>query len=295
MRESEIEENTPNGGSDGADHRPHLIVLQGTNFGAFYRLESDSTVLGSDPLRADIVVREREVEEQHARVLINPESGSYVLRDLDTGGKTALNGETVDGSRILSDGDRIFMGMSVLEFSMPDPLRARFHGAINQALNYDYLTGLLAKPRFDEEFSQALEYARHRSHPVGVMMIDVDNLKKINDAYGHLLGEFTIQEVGRLIGSLHTGDDRRATRFGGDEFQTILPRLDREGTREVAEELRENIQVYSFDRDGVVVNPTVSIGVASYLQDGESVEELTNAADAALYRAKSLGRNAVSC
>ncbi|TCJ18352.1 GGDEF domain-containing protein [Rubrobacter taiwanensis] len=275
--------------------RPHLIVLQGTNVGTFYKLESDETVLGSDPLRADIVLREREVEPQHASIHADPGSGSYVLRDLETGGKTALNGETVDGAAVLSDGDRIFLGMSVLEFSMPDPLRARFHGAIHRMLNYDYLTGLLAKPRFDEEFEHALAAARESGEPLGVLMIDIDNLKKINDARGHLLGEFTIQEVGRLIGAAHGEGGRRATRFGGDEFQTILPGLDKAGAREVAEELRRAVEEYAFDREGVVVNPTISVGVAAYPEDGGTTEELTSAADEALYRAKSLGRNVVYC
>jgi two-component system, cell cycle response regulator len=235
------------------------------------------------------------VEARHAGVYLDSYSGRYVLRDLGTGGKTALNGETISGPRPLSDGDRIFLGMSVLEFSLPDPLRAQFHDEVHRMLNYDYLTGLLSKPRFDEEFEHALIVAREQGSPLGVLMVDIDNLKKINDAYGHLLGEFTIQEVGRIIGMVHSGSDRRATRFGGDEFQTILPGLDRSGARAVAEELRQTVQEYSFDREGVVVNPTISIGVAAYPEDGATVEELTAAADGALYRAKDMGRNVVCC
>jgi two-component system, cell cycle response regulator len=104
-----------------ADARPHLIVLRGPSLGDFFALEEDALVLGSDPFRADVVVRDVEVSPRHAKVYREPESGAYLIRDLGAGQGTIVNDETLDDDRRLSDGDRIFLGDSVLEFSTGTP------------------------------------------------------------------------------------------------------------------------------------------------------------------------------
>jgi two-component system cell cycle response regulator len=275
-----------------AGERPHLIVLRGPSLGDFFALEGDDLVLGSDPFRADIVVRDVEVSSRHARIYRKPGVG-YLIRDLETGEGTAVNEEVLGGERALSDGDRIIVGDSVLEYSCGDPVRADFHGALHRLINRDYLTDLLVKSRFDEEFGHRLESASAEGRPVGVLMADIDNLKKINDAHGHLLGEFVVGEIGRIIGGLHDEGGRQATRFGGDEYQTILPGLSKEETLEVAEEIRRRVENHDFEREGVCPRPTLSLGVASYPEDGATRADLTRAADEALYRAKRSGGNTV--
>jgi two-component system, cell cycle response regulator len=162
-----------------ADVRPHLIVLRGPSLGDFFALEEDALVLGSDPFRADVVVRDVEISPRHAKVYREPESGAYLIRDLGAGQGTIVNDETLDDDRRLSDGDRM-----VLEFSHGDPVRADFHGALHRLVSRDYPTGLLVKNRFDEEFEHCLEASSAEEQPVSVFMADIDNLKKINDAHG---------------------------------------------------------------------------------------------------------------
>ena len=273
-----------------ADERPHLIVLRGPSLGDFFALEGDELVLGSDPFRADIVVRDIEVSSKHARIYRKP-GGGYMIRDL-LGEGTAVNEEVLGGERELSDGDRIIIGDSVLEYSCGDPVRADFHDALHRLISRDYLTDLLVKNRFDEEFEHHLEAAERR--PLSVLMADIDNLKKVNDAHGHLLGEYVVGEVGRIIGGLHEEEGRQATRFGGDEYQTILPGVTKQGAIEVAEEIRRRVEEHHFERDGASPHPTLSLGVATYPDDGETRAALTRAADEALYRAKRSGGNAVS-
>jgi diguanylate cyclase (GGDEF)-like protein len=186
------------------------------------------------------------------------------------------------------------VGDSVLEYSHGDPVRADFHGALHRLVSRDYLTGLLVKNRFDVEFEHSLEAASSARQPLSVLMADIDNLKKVNDAHGHLLGEYVVGEIGRIIGGLHEEEGRQATRFGGDEYQTFLPGVTKQQALEVAEEIRHRVEEYSFERDGVSPHPTLSIGVATYPEDGESRAALTRAADKALYRAKRSGGNAVS-
>jgi diguanylate cyclase (GGDEF)-like protein len=275
-----------------ADDRPHLIVLRGPSLGDFFALEGDALVLGSDPFWADVVVRDVEVSPKHAGIY--RERGSYVLRGIGAGEDTAVNGELLEGERPLSDGDRIFVGDSVLEYSHGDPVRADFHGALHRLVSRDYLTGLLVKNRFDAEFEHSLEATSSGGRPLSVLMADIDNLKKVNDAHGHLLGEYVVGEIGRIIGGLHEEEGRQATRFGGDEYQTILPGLSKREAMEVAEEIRRRVEGHVFEERGATVHPTLSLGVAAYPEDGETSAALSRAADEALYRAKRAGGNTVS-
>lgn len=272
------------------------MVLQGPSLGDYYMLNGEELVLGSDPFHADVVVRDIEVAHRHAKICLDPRSGEYVLRSLRSGDDISVNGATLgegDDERRLSEGDRISLGDSVLEFSR-DPVRASFHRELHRLVSRDYLTGLLAKNRFDEEFEHCLERARANSSPLSTLMADIDNLKKINDAHGHLIGEFVVGEIGRIIGELHEEEGRTATRFGGDEYQTCLPNVTKEEAADVAEEIRARVENHAFEHGEARVSPTLSLGVAAYPEDGDTRARLTRAADEALYRAKRLGGNAVS-
>ena len=276
-------------------NRPHFVVLQGPGLGDFFEITDDELVVGSDPFRADIVVRDVEVEPCHAEVYRQP--GGYVVKGVGSGKEITLNGEVMDRpgcGHLLADGDRIHLGDSVLEFSHQDEIKASFYEQLHHLVNRDHLTGLFSKDRFDREFEHRLEATADSGRPLSVLMADIDGLKEINDANGHLLGEYVVGEIGRVIGAVHQDDGRSATRFGGDEYQTILPDLSREEAVEVAEEIRQHIEACAFERDGVVARTTISIGVAGYPEDGTTRLELTHAADAALYRSKRAGGNTVS-
>jgi two-component system, cell cycle response regulator len=271
------------------------VVLRGPGLGDFFFLDGEEFVLGSDPFRADVVVRDIEVAPRHADIRREPGSGAYTVCGLGAEEGIVVNGEPLLdlGRRTLRDGDRIFIGDSVLEFSQGDPVKTQFHGALDHLINRDYLTGLLAKKRFDEEFEHRLGAMAAAGKPLSVLMADIDNLKKINDQHGHLLGESVVGAVGRIIGELHAGEGRWATRFGGDEYQTILPGLAKKEALTVAEEIRRRVEEYAFEHGGSLANPTLSVGVAAYPEDGATKNDLTHAADEALYRAKRAGGNTV--
>ena len=276
-------------------NRPHLVVLQGPSLGDFFEITDDELVLGSDPFSADIVVRDVEVEPRHAELY--KRSGGYALRGVEAGKTIALNGEVMEEpgcGQLLSDGDRIHVGDSVLEFSHQDEIKASFFEQLHELVNRDHLTGLFSKGRFDREFEHRLEAMADEGRPLSVLMADIDSLKKINDANGHLLGEFVVGEIGRIIGAMHEEEGRSATRFGGDEYQGVLPDLSKQEALRVAEEIRRSVEAHTFERDDVSATTTISIGVASYPEDGTTHQELTHAADAALYRAKRAGGNTVS-
>ncbi len=276
-------------------NRPHIVVLQGPGLGDFFEITDDKLVLGSDPFLADIVVRDVEVEPRHAELYRKP--GGYAVRGVQAAKTIALNGEVMEEpgcGQLLSDGDRIHVGDSVLEFSHQDEIKASFYEQLHLLVNRDHLTGLFSKGRFDREFEHRLEAMADEGRPLSVLMADIDSLKKVNDANGHLLGEFVVGEIGRIIGAMHEEGGRRATRFGGDEYQGVLPDLSKQEAMRVAEEIRRRVEAQTFERDDVAAKTTISIGVASYPEDGTTHQELTHAADAALYRAKRAGGNTVS-
>jgi diguanylate cyclase (GGDEF)-like protein len=125
-----------------------------------------------------------------------------------------------------------------------------------------------------------------------LLMIDMDDLKPINDTFGHHYGDRMLRTVGELIQSgIRTID--AAARFGGDEFVVLLPETDPTGGFVVAEKLRDSISKARLDANGRPVQSTVSIGVVAYPDDGENAEQLLMAADATMYESKRKGKNRV--
>ncbi len=140
----------------------------------------------------------------------------------------------------------------------------------------------------DRAFSQAARYSR----PLSVLMIDSDNLKAVNDEYGHEAGNDLLRLIAAGIKSqLRTTDV--PGRYGGDEFVALLPDTGAHGACDVAERIRAAIARKPLELREKSVAITVSIGVASFPEDGRSADTLMERADAAMYRAKSEGRNRV--
>jgi len=123
-------------------------------------------------------------------------------------------------------------------------------------------------------------------------MIDSDNLKKINDTHGHESGNRLLQHLVRCIREQLRGSDVMA-RFGGDEFIVLLPETNSKGALEMAERIRKAVEVSRFDVRTGDTSITVSLGVASYPDDGGNLDVILDKADKAMYRAKQRGRNLV--
>jgi len=156
----------------------------------------------------------------------------------------------------------------------------------------DEMTGLLNKRSFIPMFNKAAEVAMKYNQPLSVMMIDADNLKEVNDKYGHKAGDKLIVSMANAIEDcLRTSDI--ICRYGGDEFVALLPRLPSSRAEETGERLRNAVENTSFDVDGQAISSTVSIGIASYPDEVGNVFDLLEKADDALYECKRAGRNNV--
>jgi diguanylate cyclase (GGDEF)-like protein len=157
----------------------------------------------------------------------------------------------------------------------------------------DHLTGLFNRRYMDEALEREIDRALRNQAPLGLIVLDIDYFKDVNDRKGHLVGDMVLQEIGTLLSENVRRFDV-ACRCGGDEFVLILPDAPVSATEERAERLRQEIgDLRVALADEVTVTPTVSIGVAVYPDHGSSGEEVFVSADAALYAAKSQGRDRV--
>jgi diguanylate cyclase (GGDEF)-like protein len=267
-----------------------LVVLQGAESEIGTHILLDRTVtLGRDPT-VELTLVDEGISRRHCQV--RRESDKFIVEDLGSTNGTLLNGELLDGPRPLCAGDRIYLGPCVIKFTDSDALEVRYHQQMDQLVGTDDLTGLIAKRRFDAAYARAVDTARTMKRPLSVLMLDLDQLKLINDTHGHPVGAHTISEVGRIIGRV-LSPEGAACRFGGDEFAAFLAGRSKPDAIELADTVRRSLAEHRIEKDGVVVHPTLSIGVASFPEDGASAEDLLRRADEALYRAKRAGRDRV--
>jgi diguanylate cyclase (GGDEF)-like protein len=155
----------------------------------------------------------------------------------------------------------------------------------------DSLTGALNRRRFDEIGSRDFELARRAGQSVGVLMIDLDLFKRVNDEWGHAAGDEVLRAVCRRCGGALRSTDVFA-RYGGEEFAVILPDSDAAGARCAAERIRAAISSGPVFWEGRGISVTASVGVyAGIPVPGEGLEFFLRRADEALYSAKAHGRN----
>ena len=161
----------------------------------------------------------------------------------------------------------------------------------------DELTKLANRRAFDEWLSHEWARGARYGHPISLIMIDVDQFKLFNDTYGHLAGDNTLKAIADVIAYSSKRPGDLAARNGGEEFSILLPDTDQRGAIQIAEAIRDEVSRLRIDHSGSdhkVV--TISAGVATgVLRDGLTATSLIHDADAALYRAKARGRNAVNC
>ncbi len=169
------------------------------------------------------------------------------------------------------------------------------HREVKELSRLDPLTQLFNRRFFFERLGEEFDRARRHRQPLSVLIIDIDDFKRINDTLGHVQGDTILKEVARILGAVKRRTDL-AARYGGEEFVLLLPHTDREGALETAEKLRGSIEGYTFP--GLPGGRlTLSAGAASYSGDGDPGASdpgaLIAQADGALYRAKGGGKNRV--
>lgn len=167
------------------------------------------------------------------------------------------------------------------------------HQELEQLSETDELTGLNNRRSFNNKFSTVAKMASRYGRPFSILMLDSDNLKNVNDQYGHSAGDTLIITNAQVINGLLRETDILG-RYGGDEFVVMLPETTHSKAIDIAERIRQAIENTSFSADGNRVSSTVSIGVACFPEDSKISEEILAIADKALYESKLKGKNSVS-
>jgi diguanylate cyclase (GGDEF)-like protein len=157
----------------------------------------------------------------------------------------------------------------------------------------DPLTGLWNRRYLDETMSRELPRARRHNTPIGVVILDLDHFKQLNDTFGHDAGDHVLARVGEMLRHATRGSDI-ACRFGGEEFGLILPAASLEASRNKAETIRSAFAAMNLDFEGTPLGPlTLSAGVAALPAGKQDWAQVMRLADKALYTAKQAGRNRV--
>jgi diguanylate cyclase len=165
---------------------------------------------------------------------------------------------------------------------------------LEQEILIDPLTGIYNRRAYDKRINEELQrYLRH-GNIFSMLLLDVDHFKRINDLYGHAVGDTCLKEIIKRIRPILRKSDFLA-RFGGEEFIVFLPGTDMKGGAEVAEKLRRIVEETEFIYQSKVEKITISIGLTEVEPSDRSPEALFNRMDQAMYEAKKAGRNRVEC
>jgi diguanylate cyclase (GGDEF)-like protein/PAS domain S-box-containing protein len=168
--------------------------------------------------------------------------------------------------------------------------RKRYEEKLRYNAVTDHLTALPNRFLFFDRLNMALAQAQRDFQKLGILMVDLDNFKKVNDTHGHNVGDQLLKGVAdRLLGMFRKGDT--IARWGGDEFILLLPEIRQaDVAKNVAERILDSFH-RPFELDGLQITITVSIGVAIFADDGADADTLIKNADIAMYHAKAAGRD----
>jgi len=155
----------------------------------------------------------------------------------------------------------------------------------------DALTGIYNRHWMGNAFPRALQRCARDKLPFAFMVVDIDHFKRVNDTYGHLVGDLALKIVARCLAENLRPHDL-LVRYGGEEFAVLLPDADLEEAKAIAERLRAMIADTQICCEGIFLQVTISIGITPSRNE-ETLENLIREADHALYRAKGLGRNRI--
>lgn len=266
-----------------------LVQLRGPQMGRRFELEQKPLAVGRDPT-SDIVLESDSVSRRHAR--FEPcELGHRVVDNHSTNG-TYLNDVLVQSEASLRSGDFIQVGEAIFKYLSGDNVELAYHEEIYRLTIEDGLTHIPNKRALVEFLDREFARARRHERPLCVIMMDLDHFKRINDDFGHLMGDYVLREVAKLA-KVRVRHEEMFARYGGEEFCAVLPETDLAGAVAFAEDFRALIEGHRFEFEGNTVKVTMSLGVA-LIDDGMTrAEAAILAADENLYRAKRSGRNRV--
>ena len=266
-----------------------LVIILGEPFGKAFAVSTDPITIGRSS-SCDIQFGQDSISRMHCKVWLANEK--YHIEDMGSTNRTLVNGREIS-KHILSDGDRITVGETVLKFVMEGSAEAHYHAELYARATEDPLTGIANRRLFEEILAREVDACIRHQQPLSLMVLDIDNFKDVNDAYDHLVGDAALRSLSDLLRGCLSAMETVA-RLGGEEFGVIMPGKDLQEAAQVAEQIRADVSRTSMHCEGIDLKLTVSIGVAEFSPPMHDGWDLFKRADRELIRAKTKGRNRVS-
>jgi two-component system, cell cycle response regulator len=265
-----------------------MLVLRGRSLGKLYKLEGARFLIGR-AATADIVLDDDGVSRFHA--VITQEAEKFRVEDLGSKNGVIVNGFKVS-DHVLEEGDRIQLGATtLLKFTHQDDIEEQFQEELYKSSTVDPLTGIYNRRHVIERLRSECAYARRQGTVLSVLMIDVDHFKQVNDTHGHLAGDAVLRGVAKAIQASLRAEDVFG-RYGGEELCVILRGIEATNALLAAQRIVELVRGVVVEYQGKSLKVTVSVGASTSSPNLlDTPQELLDAADRALYRAKEAGRD----
>lgn len=238
-----------------------------------------------------LVLDSDSVSRRHAR--FERRGRHWYVTDLGSTNGTYINDDPEPvRERQLRRGDQVKIGDTIFKYLSGTDIEAQYHETIHKVMMVDGLTGASNRRHLMEQLTREIPRARRHGRPLGLLMLDIDHFKKINDTFGHLAGDHVLKEVSHVMQSRLRPDDVLG-RYGGEEFTVVLPETDLAGAMALGEDIRKLIENAKITFDGEPISVTISIGAAILANPAWDAAQFVKAADEKLYAAKRGGRNRV--
>ncbi len=268
----------------------YLIIIFGREDDLGKEMEIIRDTIVGRSLKSDFVTSDPLMSRQHFKLSIK--DGKVYVEDLNSLNGTFLNQKLLKGKTVLNSGDIITAGRTVFKFECRTELESLFHKYLYNAATSDRMTNLFNKYYFITQIKREVSYAKRYGKTFSLLMVDIDDFKKVNDTYGHQVGDEALKFVAfKIMNSIRENDI--AARYGGEEFAIILPEADAKSAYMVGERMRSLVESEILELDDVKIDITISVGVATFPDDASDWESLIKIADKRLYLAKELGKNRV--
>ncbi len=273
------------------DRHPYLVIYIGNNSGCRHKLDSGFMTIGRSP-QADISIEDERISRIHC--VIEWMGDTITIED-----KGSTNGIYVDTRKVsratLAPGVPLQLGHSIMKIEYKTEAEIRSEESLLHRASLDALTGIYNRYHFIKLAHVEMAYASKHKLPIGVVLMDIDNFKQVNDTYGHQSGDMVLAQFANTVIENKRTEDLFG-RYGGDEF-IILPRgeISKEGIQGHCERVRKAIENFEFCFAETPVKITISLGFhvaqAERCDTETMLNDLIRKADQALYLAKENGRN----
>jgi len=270
-----------------------LRVLVGPNIGRVIAVDPLGSIVGRGE-DADIRLDDPGLSRSHARIFRMGDG--YYLQDLGSTNGSWVDGAPVTGPTSMPDGCRVAFGPSVvLAVQLQDVTEQEASLRLYQSTIRDGLTHVYNRRYLDKRLAEEVAFALRHQATLSVLMLDVDHFKQVNDNFGHQAGDSVLRVLAATVGRLVRTEDVLA-RYGGEEFCIIARGIDARNASIFGERLRRTVEGVSAPVGERSISVTISIGISTLSPSSPYADSsaLLAGADAALYRAKTSGRNRVS-